>query len=57
MSDAARINSDPAAKPVRRGFPDKNFRLDFKGNFNRIAEFTKRSPARQNARRGNQHVE
>jgi len=52
MSDAARNNSDPVAEPVRRGFPDKTFRLDFKGNFNRIVEFTSAVPAPQNARRG-----
>lgn len=52
MSDAALTHSDPAAEPARRGFPDKNIRLDFKGNFNRVVEFTSADGALQNARRG-----
>jgi hypothetical protein len=52
MSDAARSNSDPATGPVRRGFPYKNFRLDFKGNFNRVVKFTSAVEAPHNARRG-----
>lgn len=52
MSDAALIHSVQAAEPARRGFPDKNIRLDFKGNFNRVVEFTSAVEALQNARRG-----
>jgi len=52
MFEAALIHSDPAAEPARRGSPDKNIRLDFKGNFNRVVEFTSAVEEPQNARRG-----
>jgi hypothetical protein len=51
MSDAAFIHPDPAAEPARRGSPEEKIRLDFKGNFNRIVDFTSAVPAPQNARR------
>lgn len=51
MSEAERIHSDPTAEPVRRGSPDKNIRLDFKGNFHRVVEFTSAVTAPHNARR------
>jgi hypothetical protein len=46
------IHSDPTAEPVRRGSPTKTIRLDFKGNFNRVVEFTSAAEAPQKARRG-----
>ena len=52
MSEAAPIQQDPTKEPVRRGFSDEGIRLDFKGNFNRVVEFTGRLEAPQNARRG-----
>lgn len=52
MSEASFIHEDPAAEPARRGFEDKDSRLDFKGNFNRVVEFTSAVEAPQNARRG-----
>ena len=54
MSDASatgpfsRINEEP----IRRGSPDYDIRLYFKGNFHRIVEVTNGSAARENARRG-----
>lgn len=52
MSEMTLIRPVSTAKPVRRGFPDKDIRLNFKGNFNRVVEFTSADGALQNARRG-----
>lgn len=52
MSDAALTHSDPAVEPVRRGSSDQNIRLELKGNFNRVVEFTSAVTAPHNVRRG-----
>jgi hypothetical protein len=52
MSERAVIHADPTAEPARRGSPNEDNRLDFKGNFNRVVEFTNAVAAPQNARRG-----
>jgi len=41
-----------AEEPARRGSPDRNIRLDLRGNFHRAVEVTSGLPARDNARRG-----
>ena len=53
MSEAsvARHLFELTEEPVRRGSPDQNIRLDFRGNFHRAVEVTSGLPARDNARR------
>jgi hypothetical protein len=52
MSEAPLIRRNSTSEPVRRSSEDKNSRLYFKGNFDRVIEVTSAAAAPQNARRG-----